>query len=164
MHAEAYQYVQSVVAQMETSGKRVLEVGAYNVNGSVRPLFAGAHYHGIDVRAGPGVDEVVDVLEYTPTKKYDIIVTTEMLEHCHAWPAVIAALRKAAKKNTTLIITCATNPRAPHGVDGGMVGTEYYENINADDLRTVLETEGWGDVALTLDKSRGDLYATAIAQ
>ena len=42
----------------------VLECGSYNVNGSVRGLFAAREYVGLDWRPGPGVDVVSLVHEY----------------------------------------------------------------------------------------------------
>ena len=42
----------------------VLECGSYNVNGSVRDLFAVREYIGLDWRPGPGVDVVNLVHEY----------------------------------------------------------------------------------------------------
>ena len=44
----------------------VLEVGSYKVKGQeeigdLRPLFKGKNYLGIDMRPGPGVDQVADV-------------------------------------------------------------------------------------------------------
>ena len=164
MHAEAFRFVRSVAHAIAVAGKRVLEVGSYDVKGSVRPLFeSAAYYHGIDLRNGPGVDEVVDARAHTPSKKYDIIVSTEVLEHCAEWAAMLQAMRALCKKGGVLILTCATDPRAPHGVDGDGVKDEYYENVHPDDLLPVLESIGWGNVCLEQHTDRGDLYATAVA-
>jgi len=60
----------------------VLEVGSYDVNGSVRPLFP-EPYTGMDMREGPGVDLVANVLEretFAP-ESFATIITTETLEH-----------------------------------------------------------------------------------
>lgn len=64
---------------------RVLEVGSYNVNGSVRELFHMAkEYVGIDIEDGPGVDRVVSSHELIHTFGYvsfDVVLCCEMLEH-----------------------------------------------------------------------------------
>ena len=63
----------------------VLECGSYNVNGSVRGLFAAREYVGLDWRPGPGVDVVSLVHEYQPGRKFDTVISTEMLEHDPHW-------------------------------------------------------------------------------
>jgi len=54
-------YVGGAITVWPVRGK-VLEVGSYDVNGSVRPLFKNRQrfpsYTGIDMREGPGVDMV----------------------------------------------------------------------------------------------------------
>ena len=37
---------------------KVLEIGSYNVNGSIRAFFPNANYTGVDLCDGPGVDIV----------------------------------------------------------------------------------------------------------
>lgn len=78
-------------------GRTVCEVGAYDVNGSVRPALE-AHgpksYLGVDQASGPGVDEVADVAEL-PARYPDgfgLVVSTEMLEHVRDWRAAMQAL------------------------------------------------------------------------
>ena len=48
----------------DVEGKRVIEVGAYDVNGSLRPVLTGwkpAEYMGVDIAEGPGVDVICPV-------------------------------------------------------------------------------------------------------
>lgn len=95
-------------------GARVLEIGSYDVNGTVRDLFeeAGcASYLGIDKRPGPGVDRVMDAhdVEYIEDE-FSIVVTTEMLEHCDdpltlAEEISTAWSRRPPKKKRLLIAT-----------------------------------------------------------
>ena len=46
----------------EIKGKKIIEVGAYDVNGSLRPIIESwaepAEYIGVDIVRGPGVDVV----------------------------------------------------------------------------------------------------------
>lgn len=60
----------------------VLEIGSYNVNGSVRDLFP-EPYTGLDLQAGPSVD-VVGNAEWSncfAEGSFQTIVSTETLEH-----------------------------------------------------------------------------------
>ena len=61
-----------------------------------------------------------------------------------------------------LIVTCATDPRAPHsGHDGGVLRAgEHYRNIPETELKAWLAD--WADVEIEVHADRGDLYATAV--
>lgn len=158
MHREAYEFVQHAVARRVFTGKRVLEVGSYNVNGSVRPLFAGAAYTGLDVRDGPGVDVVRDIRDYQAAP-FDLIVCCETLEHDAKPHEMIRAMRDLLAPGGTLILTAAASERTPHGVMGGAVGNEPYTRITPAKLRAWLR----GLTIRTLDhhEDRGDVYVIA---
>jgi len=58
-HPEQYGFFSTVVDANKSlvAGAKVLEIGACDVNGSVRGLFqAAANYVGVDLQEGPGVD------------------------------------------------------------------------------------------------------------
>lgn len=76
-------YVGAMVLTHCTGAAKVLELGSYNENGSVRPLFAVREFLGVDVRDGPGVDMVIDPSFHYPmwAHRWDVIVCTETLEH-----------------------------------------------------------------------------------
>lgn len=85
----------------------VLEVGSYDVNGTVRPLFAGAsEYIGLDVVPGPGVDLVYDglTLPFAPAT-WDVVVSTEMLEHCTRPWRIVAEMARVLRPGGTLLLT-----------------------------------------------------------
>jgi len=77
----------------------VLEVGAYNENGTARPLFPQGGYLGIDIRHGLGVDMVLDILGDTSrlADRFNTVYACETLEHVlEPWRALevmFAALR-----------------------------------------------------------------------
>jgi SAM-dependent methyltransferase len=93
-----------------SKGRTVLEVGSYDVNGSVRPALE-AHgptsYLGVDQSAGPGVDEVADVTEL-PGRYPDgfgLVVSTEMLEHVRDWREAMQALVELVAPGGLLALT-----------------------------------------------------------
>jgi hypothetical protein len=60
-HPEQRGFFEAVVNANRSliSGAKVLEIGSYDVNGSLRSLFAKAgEYTGVDLKEGPGVDLV----------------------------------------------------------------------------------------------------------
>ena len=95
----------------EIKGRRVLEVGACDVNGSVRPIIEKgnpASYLGVDNAHGPRVDKVVDCGDLLATfgeGAFDIVVTTEMLEHVADWRRCMANLAAVVAVDGLLVLT-----------------------------------------------------------
>jgi len=80
--------------------KRVLDIGSYDVNGSLRDVQpAGAEWVGVDIAAGPGVDVVLsDPYQYPfPDEHFDAIVSTSCFEHDNMfWLTFLEAARVLA--------------------------------------------------------------------
>lgn len=161
MHPEAYAFIQDQVSGLTMPGLRILEIGSYDVNGSVRPLFTGcARYVGIDLRPGPGVDLVCAAKDYDGAGAFDVVVCCETLEHDPDPQATIASAWRALLPSGLLLLTMASPLRAPHGCDGGLLpADEHYAGIGAVQLSQWLGD--WSDVQIMHVPSRGDLYATA---
>jgi len=90
--------------------RTICEVGSYDVNGSVRPTLA-AHgptsYVGVDQTPGPGVDVVADVADLPELYPagFDVVITTEMLEHVEDWRAAMYGLVALVKVGGHLALT-----------------------------------------------------------
>ena len=53
----------------------ILEIGSYEVNASIRDIFKGSNYFGIDLLKGPGVDLVMNGQDIQKlNKKFDVII------------------------------------------------------------------------------------------
>lgn len=95
----------------DVQGRAVLEVGALNVNGSVRPFVCALQpesYLGIDLQAGSGVDEICDAAELVShfgAKRFDLLVSTELLEHVRDWRKVISEFKQVLKPGGLLLVT-----------------------------------------------------------
>ena len=85
----------------QDAGQRVLDVGAYDVNGTFRPLVQshGWRYTGLDVAAGPNVD-VVTANPYSfpfDDDTFDIVISGSTMEHVKAFwlwlPELVRVLR-----------------------------------------------------------------------
>ena len=102
-------YVGGAITVFPARG-RVLEVGSYDVNGSVRPLFKNLHrfpsYLGVDMREGPGVDQVCMASELPfPDESFEVVVTTEMLEHDARFWVSVQEFNRVLTPGGHLIIT-----------------------------------------------------------
>ena len=105
------EFITGYLTEAEVRGRSVLEVGALDVNGSPRSLIKALHpgsYLGVDMQAGVGVDEVCPaeklVGRFGPDA-FDIVVSTEMMEHVFDWRVVLHNLKQVVKKGGLLVIT-----------------------------------------------------------
>ena len=162
MHVQCFDWVAAQLVDVRP--RAVLEIGSLDINGSVRALFGGdVTYHGIDVVDGPGVDEVADAAAWRADRTYDVVVSTEVLEHAPRWDRIITNAWDAVEPGGRLLLTCATDPRAPHSaVDGLDVRPEeHYRNLPPGDVRAL--AAGWAADRLVIEahQGRGDLYVRA---
>lgn len=92
-------------------GKRVIELGSQDVNGSLRDYVVGLgprEYIGIDSTMGKGVDivcNVMDVIDRFGIKSFDVVICTEMLEHVFDWRKVINVIKGLCVEGGTMVIT-----------------------------------------------------------
>lgn len=139
MHDQVRDFVADAVEAFGPFGS-VIEFGSLDINGSVRPLFTGCRFTGIDLVAGPGVDVVADAATWTPAEHVDCVVCCEVFEHTPDWPALVDSAARALCDSGVLIVTCAGPGRGPHSaVDGNALRDgEHYANVTTDALREVL--------------------------
>lgn len=98
----------------------ILEVGSLDVNGSPRSALVGhtGKYIGVDVKAGPGVDLIMstyDLAHNFSVEKFDVVISTEMLEHVKDWKLAVYQMALVLKIGGWLCLTT----RSP--------GFEYHE-------------------------------------
>lgn len=160
MHPEALAWVALQAAKHGPFGS-VLDQGGRDVNGSPRLLFPRARYVAVDLEEGPGVDVVGDATVWRPDEPVELVLSVEVLEHAPDPAALVAAAWDCLLPGGRIIVTCATDPRAPHsGHDGGPVhGDEHYRNVAPEELKGWLAP--WDDIEMEVHPDRGDLYATA---
>lgn len=85
----------------------MVDVGALDVNGTVRELFKDAKYVGVDMRPGPNVDVVLNGHElstYFPEDSVDCIVCFDTLEHDIKFWETVYEMRKILRPQGWLLI------------------------------------------------------------
>jgi SAM-dependent methyltransferase len=99
------------LSKKEVAGKRVLEVGSYDVDGILRGLiesWSPAQYIGVDIKEGPGVDLVCDaeeLLDKFPAENFDVVFAVEVLEHVINPKTVISNMKRLCKRNGIILLT-----------------------------------------------------------
>lgn len=102
-------------------GQEVIEVGSMDVNGSLRKLvesYKPKHYLGVDIAMGQGVDVVCNaenLLEEFQNACFDVLISTEMLEHVRNWKKVISNFKNIVRVGGTMIISTRSYGFPYHG-------------------------------------------------
>lgn len=162
MHPGAHRFV-SYVARCLPPRRRVCELGSRDVNGSVRDLFSGAEYVGVDITPGPGVDELGDAATWKPEppRRFDTVISTETLEHTPEAARICQNAHELLEDGGVLILTAASVGRAPHSaIDGGTLRhAEFYRNVSPVLLRQWLQLF---KLVLVDTGNATDVYALAV--
>lgn len=153
-------WVKAQVRDLDLGSSRVLEVGSFDVNGTVRPLFEGAAaYVGVDVAPGPGVDVVVAYGKLPfESAAFDVVVSTEMLEHDRKPWRTAAEMVRVLRRGGRLLATA-------RGFDEG--GAFPFHNppdrwrFSEDGMRALLEDAGAAAVEVLRDPQVRGWFARA---
>lgn len=103
MHISSYEHMQKLAATHLDIGAKlsVIDIGAFDVNGSYRPIFErdGWHYTGIDLEPGNNVDIVLGSPYRIPlpTSSVDVVVSGQAFEHIEyfwmSWLEMVRVLK-----------------------------------------------------------------------
>ena len=110
--------VKRALTPSDVRGKRVLEVGSLDVNGSVRGdvvALRPAEYVGIDIRPGPGVDVICDAGDLVARfgeNAFDVVISTELLEHARDWRRIVSNIKRVTSPGGLMIVSTRS-----YGVD-----------------------------------------------
>lgn len=160
MHTEALAWVREHGTAQPVS---VLDLGGRDINGTAAPAFPNAEYVTLDLR-GP-VDIEADAATWVPTRTFDVVVSTEVFEHCADWPAIIRTAWSALVPGGLFVATMAGPGRPAHSaIDGGwnLHEDEHYANVEPEHLRRVLSDAGFTEVTIDVRTSPADVRCAAI--
>lgn len=134
MNKCTYDIIKSIF--IECSGLSVLEVGSRSFRGwSLRGLFNGNKYVGIDMNQGEGVDIVCSSHNMQiESDSIDLIICTSMLEHDSNPTATIKEMKRVLKSTGKILIT------VPFYWSKHSFPDDYWR-FTSDGLRVLFETE-----------------------
>ncbi len=99
------------LSHQDVAGKRVLEIGSSDINGGARKFiefWKPAGYIGVDIEEGSGVDVICDaekLMEIFSEESFDVVFSTELLEHVLDPKMVISNMKRLCKRNGTILLT-----------------------------------------------------------
>ena len=136
-NVQCVEFARSVLQREDVAGSRVLEVGSYDYNGSVRRIAEALEpstYVGVDIVPGPGVDEIVRIEDLEARfgpDSFDVVICTETLEHVLDWRAAIWNLKAVVRPGGVLIVTTRSRGFYFHGYPGD------YWRYELEDMRVI---------------------------
>lgn len=146
----------------------VLEIGSYDVNGTVRAIFASDDYVGVDLISGPTVDKVISGHEINFNRKFDFVISFECFEHNPHWELTLKKMIESVNHNGYIFITCASKGRIEHGTartnpshspGTSSIGWNYYKNLEEKDFTKLLKDNSKvSDYLIYTQKNTYDLY------
>lgn len=119
--------------------KEVLDMGSLDVNGNNRYLFDASYYVGVDICPGKNVDIICAAHQFESLRPFDVVISTEMLEHDKHWRHSLYAMTKNLRCGGLLLFTCATTGRPEHGTtrtqpESSPATNDYYYNLTQKDI------------------------------
>jgi SAM-dependent methyltransferase len=154
------EFVDAALPAQLIQAKRVLEVGALDINGSARQILVPkgpSLYLGIDIRHGPGVDLICS-LDEAPSRfgsgSFDVVVCTEVLEHVRDWRAAVAALKELLRPGGRLLVTTRSAGFPLHDFPGD------FWRFSVSDMRAMLGE--MTDLEVMTDPDAPGVFAVAV--
>ncbi|MCE9661725.1 MAG: class I SAM-dependent methyltransferase [Burkholderiales bacterium] len=174
-HHQQFEFIDAVKAVLPEffRGRRVLEVGSLDINGSIRSAFEACDYTGADLSPGPGVDIACpgQLLEF-PTGHFDVALSCECFEHNPYWVETWANMLRMTRPGGLVLMSCATTGRREHGTTRSAPdsspftvkhGWNYYRNLTRADVESRFDLGEWfSDHGFVVSAESFDLYFVGI--
>lgn len=107
------EFAKNCIVQYPFNVGKTLELGSYNINGTIRDAFQqySTEYIGVDQSAGPCVDLVMNnhvVLDYFGPNSFDTVICCETLEHDNMFWNTVSIIHNLIKPNGYLFVSTPT--------------------------------------------------------
>ena len=182
-HVEQWDFCRKIKSKFPNNFNkiRVLDIGAFDVNGNEEFLFDNCDFVGLDIGPGKGVDVVCPAQDYNaPDESFDTIISCECWEHNPYYKESIVNATRMLKPGGLFLFTCATTGRPVHGVASleatcseqhkGSWKTmpnvsrenwdnEYYRNVTEEDVRDAIDIDNiFSSYEFEIHTEHCDLY------
>lgn len=147
----------------------IVEIGSWDVNGSVRQFFDTSAYLGLDVVEGEGVDRIYNGqdLNFLKPNSIDVTISCECFEHNPFWRENLDDMVRITKPGGIIIVTSASRGRFEHGTTRTRpedsisveLGWEYYKNIRLNEFKGAIRGMPLQRKILQYNPYSKDLYA-----
>ena len=152
------------------SNKKILEIGSYDVNGTIRKYFNNNDYTGMDLIEGKGVDVVYDGKQIDfEEESFDLTLSCECFEHNKYYRENFLDMIKVTKKGGFVVFTCASKGRSEHGTSrtndaspGSQMKWDYYKNLNKKDFEKLNLKNFFDEKIFFYNSISSDLYFIGI--
>jgi SAM-dependent methyltransferase len=174
-HFQQKKFVEEVRAHFPDffGRSKVLEVGSWNVTGTVRDFFLSSDYLGVDVATGPCVDfvgsgETLDL----PTGSFDVVISCECFEHNPFWLETFVNMARMLRPGGLFVFTCAGVGRGEHGTSRTSPSVsltasgqhrDYYRNLEKRDFEDRIDLKiHFAQYAFFDNRYSKDLYFVGV--
>ena len=170
-HPQQFFYIQALKQFLPEyfEGRKVLEIGSLNLNGSIRQFYQGCDYTGLDIGEGNDVDVVCFGEDYgSASNQFDMVVSCEAMEHNPGWKKTWLNMLRVVKPGGLVAMTYATVGRQQHGTEEFNPTASpltvdkkqnYYQNLVAEDFNSIINHDAWfAQHAFNHDFQSRDLY------
>jgi hypothetical protein len=173
-HKQQIKAIQIIKKSLLSKRKlNIMEIGSYNVNGTIKNSFEFEKYFGIDLSPGPNVDIVgsgheIDLL----SEGINLCISSECFEHNPFWKETLENMAKHLTGGGYIVITSAINGRLEHGTfrtdpkhspGSTSVGWSYYKNIEPTEFSSFIKgLPGYRQSFIYTQCITFDLYAVIL--
>ena len=133
----------------DTNNLKILEIGSYDVNGSIKKIFLPSNYIGCDISLGKNVDIVSFGHELNMEDNYfDLVISSEVFEHDRNYKKTFENMYRMLKPSGTFLFTCAGRGRIEHGTSrtnpdnspgNKLMEDDYYNNLEENDFSSLVD-------------------------
>ena len=112
MHHSAYVNAEKFAIKYipNLEGKKILDVGSYDVNGTLKPIFEKGIYTGLDMESGPNVDVVSDAHNIPfDNEHFDIVTSSSCFEHDDMFWVTFLEMCRVVKPGGYLYVQAPSN-------------------------------------------------------
>lgn len=180
MHLEAKLFIESIKKSYPTFfvDKRVVDIGAGDINGNNRYLFENCDYVGVDVTENENVKLVCKAKDIPEDiGMFDTVISSECFEHDFDIYYSLHRILKLVKENGLFVFTCASTGRPEHGTKRTLPADSlssnlkpskewypnYYQNLTFDDICKIIPIQQYFTTCSFINNQNSkDLYFCGI--